>query len=59
MQTLAEGRFDSLQSLTITFECWFSYGKDGCLDSLVTLIARQYELKLLDLRSNYFTEEHE
>ena len=60
MEALAENaEFDSLQSLTIVREWkWFKNGRDGCIDSLVTLIARQNELKFLDLHDNGITEEH-
>ena len=60
MQALADGRFDSLQNLTIADEkAWFENGRDDCKDSLVTIIVRQSELKLLDLHDNGFTEEQE
>ena len=59
MQILADDGFDWLQSLTIASEGWFKDGRDGCMDSLVTLIARQSELKLLNLHYNDFTEEQE
>ena len=43
MEALADdAEFDSLQSLMINREYeWFGNGRDGCIDSLVTLIARQ------------------
>ena len=60
MQVLADDRCDSLQNLTIADErAWFENGRDDCKDSLVTIIARQAELKLLDLHDNGFTEEQE
>ena len=61
MEALAENaEFDSLHSLTIADEWrWFKDGRDGCIDSLVTLIARQHELKFLDLHWNEITEEHQ
>ena len=41
-QSLADDDFDGLQSLTIANEYfWFKGGRDGCVDSLVTIIARQ------------------
>ena len=43
MEALAEkAEFDSLQSLTIAEEWkWFEDGRDGCMDALVTIIAKQ------------------
>ena len=48
MKAIADGRIDSLHSLIIADEeLWFRGGRDACMDSLVKLIARQSELKLL------------
>ena len=58
MQVLADDRLDQLQSLKIIDErAWFFNGRNGCADSLVTLIARQSELTLLNLLYNDFIEE--
>ena len=49
MSAIADDRIDCLHTLTIRDEeDWFDR-RDGCVDSLVTLIARQSELKLLSL----------
>ena len=60
MEALAnDAQFDSLHSLTIVGEYeWFEDGTDECIEPLVTLIARQNELKFLDLHDNNITEEH-
>ena len=50
-------RFHRDGSKAIASEGWFKGGRDGCMDSFVTLIARQSELKLLNMRENGFTEE--
>ena len=57
LQALANDvQFDSLHSLTISQErAWFENGREECMDSLVTLIARQHELKFLDLHLNDIT----
>ena len=59
MQTLADDGFDWLQSLTIGESLWFEGGRDDCMDSLVTIIAKQQELQFLDLHGNEFIEEQE
>ena len=64
MKAIADDRIDSLHSLSIADEeKWFGGGRDGCMDSLVTLIARQSELKLLRMRGRLqryeLTEEQE
>ena len=42
LKTLADDDFDSLHSLTIAGQYdWFQGGRDGCMDSLVTIIAKQ------------------
>ena len=57
MSAIADDKIDTLHTLTIADEeNWFE-GRDGCVDSLVILVARQSELKLPDLRYNGFTEE--
>ena len=59
MKAIADDRINCLHSLTIVDEKnWFE-GRDDCVDSLVTLIARQSELKFLNLVHNGFTEEQE
>ena len=57
LKTLAADDFDSLQSLTIADEKkWFEGGRDGCIDSLVTIIAKQHELKFLNMQGKYEDE---
>ena len=42
LQTLADDGFDWLKSLTIANElAWFKGCGDGCMDSLITIIAKQ------------------
>ena len=57
MQVLADDRIDSLHSLTTARESkWFG-GRDGCVESLFALIARQPELKLRNMHGNGLAEE--
>ena len=56
MSAIADDKIDTLHTLTIANERnWFG-GRDGSVDSLVTLVARQSELKLLALYDNGFTQ---
>ena len=50
MQGLADHRIHWLQNLT--FQCedyWFKGGRDGCMQFLIILLARQANLQLLNL----------
>ena len=60
MQTLVESKVCTLRSLTIDRErAWFEGGRDGCIDLLVYLIARQPELTFLNLGDSLITVEHQ
>ena len=50
MNTLANGEICTLQKLEITNESnWFANGRQECLESLLVVIQRQTELKLLQI----------
>ena len=56
MQQLADSQNDSLHSLSITLEYrWFKSGES--MKSLVTFIARQTDLKFLNVSFNTLNEE--
>ena len=61
LQVLADHHIHSLNSLTIAEEfAWFKGGRDGCMESLIKLVARQENLKLLNMnygRFYYLSEE--
>ena len=57
LQVLADYRIHCLQNLTLADEsAWFK-NRDGCMQSLIVLLARQTNLKLLYLGYNWHTEE--
>ena len=61
LQVLADHRIHWLQELTLALEpAWFE-DRDTCMQSLIVLLARQANLKLLNLShgfyDNYLTEE--
>ena len=57
LQVLADHRIHWLQELTLAWEkAWFK-DRDGCMQSLIVLLARQTNLKLLYLGYNWHTEE--
>ena len=59
MRALADAKLDQLRSLIIANEKnWFKEGRGGCIDSLVTLIARQSELKFLDLHGGKYSYDY-
>ena len=50
VQVLADHHIHWLEHLTISDEkAWFGDGREGCMESLTKLIARQANLKLLSL----------
>ena len=49
MRVLADHHIHSLEKLTLDEKPWFEGGRDGCMQSLVILLARQTNLKLLDM----------
>ena len=50
MQGLADHRIHWLQNLTLQCEDnWFKRGRDGCMQFLIMLLARQTNLQLLNL----------
>ena len=54
MKLLADSELSSLHSLTIARERdWFKEGRNGCMESLITLIERQTELELLNMRGEF------
>ena len=57
LQVLADHRIHWLQELTLVAEsAWFE-DRDGCMQSLIVLLARQTNLKLLNLGLDRLTEE--
>ena len=60
MQALAASKIEKMQSLTIRYQFgWFEDGREENCAALLAFIARQSQLKLLDLFCNFFSEERE
>ena len=50
MQLLADHQIHWLEKLTLADEeAWFKGGREGCFESMIILLARQENLKLLNL----------
>ena len=58
MQVLADHSIHWLQNITLSEEePWFEGGRDDCIKSLIILLARQANLKFLDMHASELTEE--
>ena len=58
MRVLADHHINWLERLTLAKEKpWFEGGRDGCMQSLIILLARQANVTLLNLAINGFIEE--
>ena len=60
MQDLADHHIHWLENLTFAYEKpWFDSGRDGCFKSLIILVARQANLKHLNLNGAHPEPEFE
>jgi len=55
LQTLADDKLDTLQSLAISHENWFK-DADECLGSLLVILSKQTELKTLNVECDKLTK---